>query len=143
MNTKCYRCGFEDKRNFCPNCGAPLSELPDIADSVDNLEGAWTDKCPVCRASPLKPVLERTLLDAVKPTTKHKCSNCDAFFVLYDGKYKLVRVRDKSAQIWRDYGGKSLTGEEWKRIASGGMSDIKMREAKIKEMLTDLTEREI
>lgn len=139
MRIKCPSCGFEDKRNFCPNCGAPLSGVPDMANGTADLKGPWTEKCPVCRSGPLQPVVERKLFGGVKTAASLKCNNCEALFIPYGSKYTLTKVRDKSAQIWIQYGNESLTEEEWKRIASGGMSDAKQRQARIMDLLTDIT----
>jgi len=140
LGYRCSHCGFEEKRNFCPNCGAPLSGISDTTDKSTELKGPWTERCPVCRSNPLRPVIEKKVLGGEKVTDIFKCSSCDALFVPDGGKYKLARVRDKLTQVWKEYGNKSLTTQEWRRIAYGGMSDARQRKAIIMDMLADITE---
>lgn len=135
MKIRCPNCGFEEKLNFCPNCGAPLSQVSDMASAAPDLEERWTAKCPVCRSDHLEPVLERKLFGGIKMTAKLKCNTCGALFIPHGSKYTLTKVRDKSAQTWIQYGNKSLTEEEWKRIA-----DTKQRQARILHSLTDIAE---
>ena len=139
MSNKCPQCGFEEQWSYCPHCGAPLSETSAMGPSAAELHGPWTDKCPVCRAQPLRPVIEKSVLGGAKTTDMFKCDNCEAFFIPHDGKYKLTKVRDKATQTWRAYGNKSLTGEEWKHIAFGGVSDAQQQQARIMDMLADIT----
>jgi hypothetical protein len=63
---------------------------------------------------------------------------CGAVFQPSAGKYQLVKVPNKSAQIWRDYGHQSLTEGEWKNIAYGGMSDSEQSRMDLQLFLTDV-----
>jgi len=143
MKTRCPNCGFEDEGNFCSKCGAPLPAAPNMANSVADLEGAWTEKCPVCRNGSLQEVIEKKLFGGMRTTQNFQCNSCHALFVLHANKYRLTKVDDKSLQVWREYGGKDLTKDEWKRITCGGMSDANQREADIQAMLTDIKEGKI
>ncbi len=142
MKVKCPKCGFEDEGNFCSRCGAPLPE-PNIVKEEAVVSGAhWTAKCPVCKSGQLELVTQKKFL-GLQTDLSYKCPNCSAIFSPDGSRYKLTAVKDKSNPVWQDYGNQSLTEQEWKTIASGGLSDTKQHEADMEQWLTALKEGEV
>jgi len=114
-----------------------------MATSEAGLTSTWTEKCPVCRNGSLQEVIERKLFGGMRATGNFQCNSCRALFVLHGNKYRLTKVDDKSLEALREYGGKDLTENEWRRISYGGISDAKQRELDIQAMLTDIKEGKI
>ncbi|MCD6599022.1 MAG: hypothetical protein J7L19_00385 [Dehalococcoidia bacterium] len=142
MKVKCPKCGFEDEGNFCSRCGAPLPKPSIVKEETMVSEAHWTAKCPVCKSGQLKLATHKGLF-GIKTTLSYKCPNCGAVFTPDGDKYKLSTIKDKTNPVWQDYGNKSLTEQEWKAIASGGLSDAGQREADMEQWLTALKEGEI
>lgn len=97
---------------------------------------SWRDLCPVCREAPLTPFPKRRIPGGSKRNMR--CSNCGAVFMYKGNGYLLSRVSDRNTRAWRLYGGKTLTEEEWTRIANGGVSNELQREIQRKR---DIEER--
>ncbi len=142
MKVKCSKCGFEDEGNFCSRCGAPLPKPSIAKEEVLVPEAPWTAKCPVCKSGWLEQVTHKSLF-GFKTTENLKCPNCGAIFSPDGSRYKLTAVKDKSKPVWQDYGNKSLTEQEWKTIASGGLSNAKQHEADMEQWLTALKDGEL
>jgi hypothetical protein len=142
MKVKCPKCGFEDEGNFCSRCGAPLPKTPIAEEEAAVPEAPWTAKCPVCNSGQLEPVIHKSLF-GLKTTENLKCTNCGAIFSPDGDKYKLTTVKNKSDPVWQNYGNQSLTEQEWKTIASGGLSDTKQYEADMEQWLTALKEGKV
>ena len=138
MRVKCPTCGFEDEGDFCSNCGAPLLQIPLKSNQPRNVKNPWAAKCPVCRRGSLRSMVKQKLLGGLTMTRVLRCYQCGAVFTPDRNKYVLSDVGNKSARVWREYGMKSLTGEEWKRIASGGVSNARQRAIDIRNILLDI-----
>jgi hypothetical protein len=82
-------------------------------------------------------------LFGLKTTENLECPNCGAVFAPDGDRYKLTSIKDKSNPVWQDYGNKGLTEQEWKTIASGGVSNARQHEADIEQWMTSLKEGEV
>jgi hypothetical protein len=105
-------------------------------------EAPWTAKCPVCQSGQIEEVTHKSLF-GLKTTENLQCANCGAIFSPDGDKYKLTAVKDKSNPVWQDYGNQSLTEQEWKSIASGGLSNAKQYEADMEQWLTALKDGKV
>lgn len=76
--------------------------------------------CPACKSSALTPKTHKGML-STKITLE--CDYCGAIYEKKGEKYKLTEIYDTESQFWQKYGQKTLTENEWTRIANGGMSD--------------------
>lgn len=56
------------------------------------------------------------------------CTNCGLSLEKYGNEFKLTDIYDKNNHMWELYNSKTLTKEEWIRIASGGLSDKDQKE---------------
>ena len=142
MKVKCPNCGFEDEGNFCSRCGAPLPKPTVVKEEAVASEAHWTEKCPACKSGKLKLATHKGLF-GIKTTLSYKCPNCGAVFTPDGDKYKLSIIKDKSNHVWQNYGSKSLTEQEWKTIASDGLSSAKQHEADMEQWMNALKEGEI
>lgn len=100
------------------------------------LDASWTELCPVCRKSSLEPYTGKKLMGLLTERG-YRCSECGAVFEEKGERYSLKGVGDEDNDTWRTYARQALTGEEWTRIAHGGMSDALQREHDIKMWLAD------
>lgn len=99
-------------------------------------DASWIELCPVCRRAGLEPYTEKKLMGLLTENG-YRCTECGAVFAGKDDRYSLQRVGDENNATWRTYAHQALTGEEWTRIAHGGMSDALQREHDIKRWLDD------
>jgi hypothetical protein len=127
MKVKCPNCGYKGEGNFCRKCGSPLPKPSSTEEESYLPEGHWTAKCPVCKSAPLK-LVSHKIFFGLGTSQNLECTHCGAVFRPDNGRYKLVSVNDKTNPVWRDYQNQSLTEQEWKNIASGGLSFAKQRE---------------
>ena len=142
MKTKCPLCDFENEEGskFCKNCNEPLfkSEIDNSQKDIEfqrNL--SWTEKCPLCKAGKLWHIKKNVFLGLLNIDAL-KCLNCEAIFVKVGDKYKLSEAKDHYNTVWQEYKNKELNGEEWSRIAKGGISDDVQRKEDIEYWLTQL-----
>ena len=145
MKVKCKECGFEDEGRFCSNCGAPLPQDSSVARrevTGPPPDLSWLAKCPVYKSGELTQTTKKEMFGLA--VSEHaECSHCGAVFDKDGARYKLAKVQDRSAQVWQDYGKRSLTKREWKTIAYGGMSDAKQEKVDIDFWMTELREGNI
>jgi hypothetical protein len=142
MKVKCPNCGFEDEGNFCTQCGAPLPKAPTAREEAMLSEAHWTEKCPACKSGQLELAAQKKLL-GLQTTLSYSCNNCGAVFTPDGSKYKLTSVKDRSSSVWQEYKDRSLTEQEWKTIASGGLSDAKQHEVDMEKWMTALKDGEV
>ncbi|CVK31735.1 hypothetical protein KH990_01350 [Methanoculleus bourgensis] len=121
---RCPACGFEDEGRYCSNCGGLLAGETKTAPA----KGSWSDRCPVCRANPLAETMSRGFLGLTSREV-YSCPGCGATFTpAGNGSFRFSGVADRSNPVWKNYGKQTLTGDEWRRIAYGGVSDARQRE---------------
>ena len=142
MKIKCPQCDFENEEGskFCKNCNVPLfkSEIDNRLKGTEFQKNAdWTEKCPLCKTGKLWHIKKKVLL-GLSNIDALKCLNCDAIFVKVGEKYKLSEAKDHYNTVWHEYKNKELKGEEWSRIANGGISDDVQRKEDIEYWLTQL-----
>ncbi|MCC7566467.1 MAG: hypothetical protein KO206_09380 [Methanomicrobiaceae archaeon] len=66
----------------------------------------------------------------------YSCPGCGATFTpMGNGTFRFSGVADRSNPLWKNYGKQTLTGDEWRRIAYGGVSDARQRELDIEYAL--------
>ncbi|MCD6568255.1 MAG: hypothetical protein J7K94_05940, partial [Dehalococcoidia bacterium] len=123
-------------------CGAPLPKPSSVKEEAVVPEAHWTAKCPVCKSGQLKLATQKKFL-GLQTALSYKCPDCGATFSPDGSRYKLTAVKDKSNPVWQAYRNKRLTEQEWKNIASGGLSSARQHEADIEQWLTALKEGEI
>lgn len=80
----------------------------------------WRELCPACNSSPLA---TKTYKGILSTTEMLECDYCGAVFEPKGIKYKFKAIYDISSDFWKRYGRKTLTEDEWTRIAHGGISD--------------------
>ncbi len=120
---RCPDCGFEGEGRYCSNCGALLAGEVRTAPA----KASWSERCPVCRAGPLEETVSRGFLGLTSREV-YACPGCGATFSPEgSGTFRLSGVADRSGPVWKTYGNQTLTGEEWRRIAYGGVSDARQR----------------
>ncbi|NLA39727.1 MAG: hypothetical protein GX882_10220, partial [Methanomicrobiales archaeon] len=120
---RCPDCGFEGEGRYCSNCGALLAGEVRTAPAT----GSWLERCPVCRAGPLEETVSRGFLGLTSRQV-YACPRCGATFSPEGGEmFRLSGVTDQSDPVWKTYGNQTLTGDEWRRIAHGGVSDARQR----------------
>lgn len=102
----------------------------------------WTTLCPVCKSSSL---LYETQKGFFGLTSKelYQCKNCMAQFFKSKENFVLKNTQDKTNQIWTDYKDTPLSAQEWSRIANGGLSDSKQREADLDNYFMSLRNGDI
>ena len=121
---RCPAYGFEDEGRYCSNCGGLLAGEAKTAPA----KGSWSERCPVCRAKPLEETVSRGFLGLTSREV-YSCPGCGATFTpAGNGTFRFSRVADRSNTVWKNYGNQTLTGDEWRRIAYGGVSDARQRE---------------
>lgn len=131
MGMRCPACGFEDEGRYCSNCGGLLAGEAKTAP----VEGPWTERCPACRARPLAETVSRGFLGLTSREV-YSCPGCGATFTpMGNGTFRFSGVADRSNPLWKNYGKQTLTGDEWRRIAYGGVSDARQRELDIEYAL--------
>lgn len=136
---------------FCMGCGLNLEEtlkappegVPEEP-PVKTLEteyippddsSSWRELCPACKQKPLTP---KTYNGILSHKTLLECDYCGAVFEPHGTKFKFKAIYDISSDIWKKYGRKTLTEEEWTRIAHGGISNEETRVLEEKTSQDDL-----
>jgi len=128
---RCPACGFEDTGRYCSNCGGLLAGEANAAPA----HVSWTERCPACRAKPLAEAVSRGFLGLTSREV-YACPGCGATFTpAGNGTFKFSGVADRSNPAWENYGNQTLTGDEWRRIAYGGVSDARQRDLDIERAL--------
>ena len=96
---------------------------------------SWTERCPACRAKPLAEAVSRGFLGLTSREV-YACPGCGATFTpAGNGTFRFSGVADRSNPAWENYGNQTLTGDEWRRIAYGGVSDARQRDLDIERAL--------
>jgi len=138
---RCPNCGYEDEGNYCSNCGSPLLHQPAATAPEKGLR--WYERCPACGAGRLSKTVSRGFM-GLTSTESYSCPNCGAVFTREGSNtFKLSRITDTSRPAWRDYANQTLSDEEWKRIADGGVSDARQRELDLDHLITAVREGQI
>ena len=128
---RCPACGFEDEGRYCSNCGGLLAGEAKAAPA----HVSWTERCPACRAKPLAETVSRGFLGLTSREV-YACPGCGATFTpAGNGSFRFSGVADRSNLVWENYGNQTLTGDEWRRIAHGGISDARQRDLDIERAL--------
>ena len=128
---RCPACGFEDTGRYCSNCGGLLAGEANAAPA----HVSWTERCPACRAKPLAETVSRGFLGLTSREV-YACPGCGATFTpAGNGTFRFSGVADRSNPAWENYGNQTLTGDEWRRIAYGGVSDARQRDLDIERAL--------
>jgi len=128
---RCPACGFEDTGRYCSNCGGLLAGEANAAPA----HVSWTERCPACRAKPLAETVSRGFLGLTSREV-YACPGCGATFTpAGNGSFRFSGVADRSNPVWENYGNQTLTGDEWRRIAYGGVSDARQRDLDIERAL--------
>jgi hypothetical protein len=66
----------------------------------------------------------------------YACPGCGATFTpAGNGTFRFSGVAGRSNPVWENYGNQTLTGDEWRRIAYGGVSDARQRDLDIERAL--------
>ena len=139
---QCPLCGYQAWGSFCSHCGCPLPDVGSLTFEPPTPEAPWTNKCPVCKSGQLKQVPRGGLLKLLGSDQSLTCTTCNAVFTPTLGRFRLTEVSDRSSPIWLDYGNQALTEREWKRIAYGGVSDAKHRNADVGQWLARIRKGE-
>ncbi|KAF5046629.1 hypothetical protein DSECCO2_468820 [anaerobic digester metagenome] len=128
---RCPACGFEDEGRYCSNCGGLLAGEA----KTPPAQVSWTERCPACRAKPLAETVSRGFLGLTSREV-YACPGCGATFTpAGNGTFRFSGVADRSNPAWENYGNQALTGDEWRRIAHGGVSDARQRDLDIERAL--------
>lgn len=98
----------------------PPVKTPDAEYIPPNGSETWREFCPACNHNPLTPKTYKGILSAKNLL---ECEYCGAVFEEKGSKYLFKAIYDISSDFWKKYGRKTLTEEEWTRIAHGGISD--------------------
>lgn len=144
MTKFCVECGVEnlDDANFCANCGKRFEEDVDLTNSdleKDNINQLTNLQNPLqiplkykgyniieegscfhCNQHTFIQLNKRSLLS---DKWAYFCTNCGLTFEKQGTGFKLIDISDKTSRIWELYKLKTLTIQEWERIAQGGLSD--------------------
>ena len=131
----CPACGTLNPPNakFCLECGVNLEEMDDAEKGDIHVESpreaeylpprdsaSWRELCPACNQRPLTP---KTYKGILSHKTLLECDYCGAVFEPKGKQFKFKAIYDISSDFWKRYGRKTLTEEEWNRIAHGGISN--------------------
>lgn len=95
----------------------------------------WRELCPACNMNPLTPKNYKGILSSKNIL---ECDYCGAVFEEHSKKYKFKAIYDISSDFWKKYGRKTLTEDEWTRIAHGGLSNEEKRIVEQKTSQNDL-----
>jgi hypothetical protein len=114
----CPKCGSVNpaSANFCLECGIKLT-AEDRSNKPD---------CPACQSGNLVEGIDKGAL-GIGTRKTFTCNECGAVFQEKGGKYKLAQISFQNNAVWQRYKGKTLTLNEWTRIANGGVSDAEER----------------
>jgi ribosomal protein L40E len=131
----CPQCGYNNPVNakYCLDCGLKLS--------IDNDDNDKPD-CPVCKTGSLNSSIHKGAL-GLGTKTILKCDNCGAEFEVKGDKYKLNHISNSKYENWMKYHGKTLTIDEWARIAGGGVSDAEQNKINEIKRQNEIKEAEI
>ena len=80
----------------------------------------WRELCPACNMSSLTPKTYKGILSSKNIL---ECDYCGAVFEEHSKKFKFKAIYDITSDFWKKYGRKTLSEEEWTRIAHGGISN--------------------
>lgn len=130
---------------FCLECGEKLEDIEveekeeesprEVEYIPPNDSASWREFCPVCNQRPLT---IKTYKGILSHKTLLECDYCGAVFEPKGKKFKFKSIYDISSDIWKKYGGKTLTEEEWTRIAHGGISNEEQRQLEEKTAQNNL-----
>ncbi|NYB53053.1 MAG: zinc ribbon domain-containing protein [Methanobacteriaceae archaeon] len=110
-------------------------EVPDAEYLPPDGSESWRELCPACNHNPLTPKTYKGIL-----STKNilECEYCGAVFEQKGKNYLFKAIYDISSDFWKRYGRKTLTEDEWTRIAHGGLSNEEKRIMEQKAAQNDL-----
>lgn len=92
----------------------------------ERVQFSWREKCPLCKSTPLVSGRDKAML-GFKSVATLECDTCGTIFQEKDHKYKLSRTDNIKNPLWIKYKHKTLSEDEWDRIAHGGVSDFEQR----------------
>jgi hypothetical protein len=116
--------------------GAPAATAP----SPPSPPKPAASLCPVCRQASLQPTTVRGVL-GLHHRPALLCPHCGATLVQDDddsARFTLTETHDRALAGWQTYAHKTLSVDEWQRIAAGGASDAEQTELDLGEAMSAL-----